>query len=223
MCCQISPEILRQRLKVWSMRFKVFKEIYRQHRILWRVGMKSTSIRFKVSVLMEVLLRRNQPLAQLPNQLSVIWHRLRVTLNCFDLQSIQCRMQHQICMQFRVRHQRVFRKLQWLYPILLLQQNIYHLEVQKVQWQSLIMEDRKRENPRQLLLTNGLKQQNSEGGKLVSQAKSLILRIIPEPLCYVLVKLRMLIVLTISSPQHLCNWRPNSGLRESWFQDCKRT
>ena len=37
---------------------KVFKEIKKQHMTLWTIGMKSTSIRFKVSVLMTVLAHR---------------------------------------------------------------------------------------------------------------------------------------------------------------------
>ena len=53
------------------------------------------------------------------------------------------------------------------------------------------MKGHKREKQRQLFLKSGLNQQNSEAGKLVSKAKSLILRNIPEPLYYGLVKLRM--------------------------------
>ena len=41
-----------------------------------------------------------------------------------------------------------------------------------------------REMQRQLLLTNGLNQENSEVGKLASKVKSLFLRSIPQPLCY---------------------------------------
>ena len=47
------------------------------------------------------------------------------------------------------------------------------VQVQKQQHQSLIMEDAKREKPRQISLTNGLIQQNLEVGKLGSNAKSM--------------------------------------------------
>ena len=59
-----------------------------------------------------------------------------------------------------------------------------------------------RGKPRQVLLTNGLKQHSLEVGKLASTAKSLILRNIQELQCCGLVKLRMLRVLTISLLQH---------------------
>ena len=54
LCHRISPETLNQRLKVKSMRPKVFKEIHRQHRVHWIDGTKETSLRFKESVLMKV-------------------------------------------------------------------------------------------------------------------------------------------------------------------------
>ena len=63
------------------------------------------------------------------------------------------------------------------------------------------MEDQKKKL-RQLFLTDGLNQQNLEGGKLASKAKSLIFRNIPESLCCVLLKLGMLKELTISLLQH---------------------
>ena len=46
---RISPEILRQWLKVNELRFKLFKQIFRQHRILWTVGMKQLWARANVS------------------------------------------------------------------------------------------------------------------------------------------------------------------------------
>ena len=78
---------------------------------------------------------------------------------------------------------------------------------------------KKKEKQRQLLLTRGFNQQNSEVGKWASKAKCFILSNIPEPRWYGLVKLRMLQIMPIG----IYYSRPNSGLRESWFQDCKRT
>ena len=60
--------------KVWDS--KSSKRSYRQHRIHWTVGMKSTSLRFKVSVLMNVLLHRHHLSAEWQNQQSVICHKL---------------------------------------------------------------------------------------------------------------------------------------------------
>ena len=117
--------------------------------------------------------------------------------------SIQCRKQHQYWLQFRVRHQRASRKLKWQYTILPCRRLRYQLVVQKLQWQSLSMEDLRREKQRQLVLTYGLNQRNSEVRKSASKAKSFILRSIPEPLCNGLLKLRMLKLLTSSLPQHL--------------------
>ena len=112
-------EILKQRSQVKSMRFKLLKEIYRQHEIHWTVGMKSTSIRFKVSLLMKELLHRHHLSAELRNQQSVIHHNLGVTPSCSYRGSTQCQKQHQHCLQVRVRHHRASRKLQWQYTILL--------------------------------------------------------------------------------------------------------
>ena len=93
-------------LEVRGMRLKVFKVIHRQHRILWTVGMKSTSIRFKVSVLTNVLLHRHHPLAELLNQQSVIHHKLEVTQSCSCKESMLCLRQPQNWLQLRVRRQR---------------------------------------------------------------------------------------------------------------------
>ena len=60
----------------------------------------------------------------------------------------------------------------------------YQQEVQKLQWQPLSMEDSTRQKQRQLLLTSGFNQQNSEVRKLAAKAQSLTLRNIPEPPCY---------------------------------------
>ena len=106
-------------------------------------------------------------------------------------------------LQLLVRHQRVSRQLQWQYTILPCRRLLYQLAVQKLQWESLIMEDSKRVVQSQLLLNNGHNQQSWEVGKLVSRAECLILHNVPEPLCNGLVKLRMLKVLTISLLQHL--------------------
>ena len=51
---------------------------------------------------------------------------------------------------------------------------------QKLQCQSLIVEDLKRKKQRQLVLTTGLNQQNSDVGNLTSKAKSLILQTNPR-------------------------------------------
>ena len=106
-------------------------------------------------------------------------------------------------LQLLVRHQRVSRQLQWQYTILPCRRLLYQLAVQKLQWESLLMEDSKRVVQSQLLLNNGHNQQSWEVGKLVSRAECLILHNVPEPLCNGLVKLRMLKVLTISLLQHL--------------------
>ena len=111
LCHRISPETLRHRLKVQSMRFKVFKEIYRQHRSHWTVGMKSTSFRFKVSALMTVSLHRHHPSAEMyKTQQLVSYHKLELTPSCFNLKSMHCRKQHHNWLQLRVDHQRASRK-----------------------------------------------------------------------------------------------------------------
>ena len=55
-----------------------------------------------------------------------------------------------------------------------------------------------KEKQRQLLLTSGLNQENSEFVAVTSKAKCLIVRSSPEPLRHGLVKLRMLKVVAIS-------------------------
>ena len=111
------------------------------NRILWTVGMKSASHRFKVSVSMKVLRRRHHPSAELRNQQSVTFHKLAVTLSCFHKKSMQCRKPYQCWPQFRVHHWRESRQFQWQYTILLFRRLLHPMEVQKLQWQSLIMED----------------------------------------------------------------------------------
>ena len=73
-------------------------------------------------------------------------------------------------------------------------------KLQLLQSWSPIMKTPKREKPNTSLLTDGL---NSEVSKSASQATSLILRNMPEPLWYGLAKLTMHKVLTVSSLQHL--------------------
>ena len=63
--------------------------------------MKSTSGRFKVSVLMKVLVHRHHPSAELQNQRSLAYHKLVLVLSCSNKESIQCRKQHQNWLQLR--------------------------------------------------------------------------------------------------------------------------
>ena len=147
--------------------------------------MKSTSIRFKVSALMKVSLHRHHPSADLRKQHSASYHKLGVAPNCSNEEGTQCRKQHQHWPQLRIRHQRASPKLLWQYTNILLRRLLHQVEINTL-W----------------MLTNVLNGQNSEVGKLAARAKSLILRSIPEPLCFGLVKLRMLKVLTSSLPQH---------------------
>ena len=143
LCNQISQVILRCRIKGKRQRFKVFKEIKNQHKTLWTVETKRSSIRFKVSVLLKVLRHWHHPWADLRSQHSVTNHKLEVTLSCFNKESIQCRKQHQHWLQLRVRHQRASRKLQWQYTILHFRR-LLRLEAQIQQWHSLIVEQKQR-------------------------------------------------------------------------------
>ena len=87
--------------KIKSRRFKVFTEMYRQHRIPWTVWMKPTSIWFNVSVLTKVLLQRHNPSAEKRNQQLVIYHKLEVTPSCSHEKITQCREQHPNWLQLR--------------------------------------------------------------------------------------------------------------------------
>ena len=79
--------------------------------------MRSTSSRFKVSVLMKVMLHRHHPSAELRNQQSGIYHKLAVTPSCSYKESIQCRKQLPNWLQLRVYHHRGSRTLFWQYTI----------------------------------------------------------------------------------------------------------
>ena len=57
--------------------------------------MKSTTVRFKVSVLMKVLMHRHHPSSELRIQQSVIDHKLVVTPSCSYKESKQSRKQVQ--------------------------------------------------------------------------------------------------------------------------------
>ena len=85
------------------------------------------------------------------------------------------------------------------------------------------MEGAKREKPRQISLTNGLIQQNLQVGKLGSNAKSLTLRNIPEPLCYGLVMSRMLKVLAGLSTSAAFTGDPIQDFENLDFKIAKRT
>ena len=134
---------------------------------------------------------------------SVTHHKLGATPSSACKEKIQCRKQLQNWLQLRVRKQRTSRNIQWQYTILLSRRLLHQWKVQKLLWQSLILEGLKRKKQRQFPLASGLNQQNSEVGKLASKAKSLILRNIPEPLCCGLARLRMSKVLTSSLLPHL--------------------
>ena len=101
---------LEAEFKAQRQRFNVFKVIYSQHWTLWTVGMKSTSIRFEVSVLMKVLVHRHHPSAELQNQQSLACHKLEVSLSCSFTE--HCRTQHQNWLRLRARRQRSFRMFQ---------------------------------------------------------------------------------------------------------------
>ena len=101
--------------------------------------------RFKVSMLMTVLLHRHHPPAEFQNEQSLTYHQLVVTLTGFNLKIIQCRKQYRHWLQLRVRHKRASRQLQWQYTILLFRRLLYRLKLQLPQSQSLIKEGPTRE------------------------------------------------------------------------------
>ena len=133
LCHRILAEVLRQRLKVKSMRFKVFEETYKQNRILWTIWMKSTLIRFKVSGLMKVLLHRHHPSEESRNQKSVIYQKLGVTPSCSYKESMQCRKQYQSWLQLRVRHQRASRNPSGSTQFFI-SDDFFRFKEQKLQW-----------------------------------------------------------------------------------------
>ena len=96
-------------------------------------AVKSTSNRFKVSVLMKVLPHRIHLSTELPNQQSVIYHNLEETPSCSYKERKQCRKQPQNWLQVRVHHQRESHKLRWHHTIPLLRRLLYVLKVQKLQ------------------------------------------------------------------------------------------
>ena len=97
----------------------------------------------------------------------------------------QCRKQYQCRLQLLVRHQRTIRKFHWQY----LHSSIPTTSplIQSTDSTVTVADHggpKEMKKPRQLLLTNSLNQQNLEVGKILSKAKSLMLRNIPETLCY---------------------------------------
>ena len=106
-CAIVSQRVLKQRLL--NVKIRDSKSLQRNLRTTQAgftvtVAMKSTSLRFKASVLTNVSLHWHHPSAELRNQLSVTHHKLATTPSCFQKENIQRRKQLQNEVQLQVHH-----------------------------------------------------------------------------------------------------------------------
>ena len=173
---------------------------------LWAIGIQTTSIPLKRSLLMIVLGHRYHQSKEYWNQHSVFLHKLMWTPILHNNKKFQY-----------LQHQRA-RMLDRQYPSHLFRRPLCQLKVSDY-WGS-----KKKEAE---LITIIIWPQPTElrswkiSFQAKSQFKSLFLCKIPEPLCYRLMKLRILKVLTISI--HLYTKKNHLGLREYCFHHCKPT
>ena len=186
--------------------------------VLWLVKKLlaiSSLQRFKVCCDIDVIRQQNYRNRNQPSTRSC-----GVTPSCSCTERIQYWKQLQEWLHLRLHHQRESRKLQWQYTNLLFRRLLYQMRVQTLHWHPWFWRTKKKETEA-ILIDNWLQPTEFRSGKSASKAKFLFLGNIPS-----------------RHAMDWCGWgcqkcwrahyfrffhrRPNTRLRESWFQDCKR-
>ena len=188
--------------------------------------MSSTSIRFKVSMVMTVSAHRYHQQVELRNQRSVTHHKLEVTPSYPTNRAFNAASSTKIGCSSRVRWQRAIQKssigstqlicsydsaADWNY--------ISNIQSHRGPW----LWRTQKERPNTLLLANGLDPQNLEVRKYVSRAQVTHSSQYPRS--------SMLWIGAVEDAKSIdylitlasMPGKPNTRLRESWFQGCKVT
>ena len=201
-----SPEILKQRLEVKKMTFKLFKEIYRQHQIHWTVATKcyfnwiqGVCVDGSVATPTSSVNRYTKRAVSHPLQTGS-----DPELFLLYKEKIQCRNQLHILLQLRVPPQARISKnssgsAQSSFPTT-------SVQLERSTEATVTVPHYGGPNEKEaevILIDKWARRTEFRSWKIATKAKSLSLRKIPELLCWGLVKLRMLKVLTMSLPQHL--------------------
>ena len=197
---RITPEILRQRLKFKSVRFSLHRDLQIKQDSLTD-GMKSTSIRFKVSVLMKVLIHRHHQSAKLRNQQSGHLPQAGSDPELFlQREHTLPNAASKVAAAPSTPPASISKTPVAVHSSFTPTTSLCRLKLPKLQCQSVVVEDNKERI--RTFFTNGLNQQNSEVGKLASKSEVSHSSSCPQPLCHGWEKLRTLEECTISLLQH---------------------